>query len=121
MCDAGSSCVGDTLYSMTGAFAHICSMGLLVLGLDALLWRWIRPWLLSLIISVLALGYILPKELWYDYKYESAAERGTAGVDIATYIAGLILGSLLSLALPSPTPTYHYQPMRLQHPIHHHK
>lgn len=33
------------------------------------------------------------KEFWFDYKYESATERGSSFEDFCFYIVGLILGS----------------------------
>jgi hypothetical protein len=50
---------------------------------------------------VFIVGYVVPKEMWYDENYESVDERGSATTDIFTFLGGAILGDVLAATLMS--------------------
>jgi hypothetical protein len=45
---------------------------------------------------ILVEAWAVPKEFWFDYKYENAAQRGSSLLDFSMYQVGLILAALLS-------------------------
>jgi hypothetical protein len=53
-----------------------------------------RPfWMAALLVETWA----IPKEFWFDYKYESASQRGSSFLDFSMYQIGLGLVYLVSL------------------------
>lgn len=53
-------------------------------------YKWILfiTWILGII-------FVLIKELWYDVTYQIPKEAGSATLDIITYMAGAIIGTIL--------------------------
>lgn len=45
--------------------------------------------------AVLTEMWAIPKEFWFDYKYESAAVRGSSPLDFSMYQVGLGLAALM--------------------------
>jgi len=92
---SGSVYVSETLWNETAANSHIFGACVFVFGFTALFRRWWHPKWTMLVTFILLVVFALPKELWYDVNYETAAEAGQAWVDIVTYLAGGVLGLLL--------------------------
>lgn len=47
--------------------------------------------------ATLVEAWAVPKEFWFDYKYEDAAQRGSSPLDFSMYQVGLGLAALASL------------------------
>jgi hypothetical protein len=43
--------------------------------------------------AVVVESWAVPKEFWFDYKYEDAATRGSSPLDFAMYQVGLALAA----------------------------
>lgn len=48
-------------------------------------------WLGPLLVN----AWAIPKEFWFDYKYEDAATRGSSPLDFAMYNVGMLLALLV--------------------------
>jgi hypothetical protein len=48
------------------------------------------------IAAVLVQVWAVPKEFWFDYKYENAAQRGSSPLDFSMYQVGLALAIIIS-------------------------
>lgn len=94
---SGDVCVSKYLWDVTGGFAHLFGGALWVLGLVVLCRPCVHPYRVMAVTWIIGLVYVLTKEFWYDENHETTDERGSAWFDSGMYIAGFVLGTLLSL------------------------
>jgi hypothetical protein len=54
-------------------------------------YRFHHVWISGVLLEVWA----IPKEFWFDYKYEDAVTRGSSPLDFALYQIGFVVGCLV--------------------------
>ena len=92
--------ISKTLWDTTGGFSHVLGGCVAVLLPLLVLRRWLSERVILAVVSVIFVLYVLLKELLYDPSMESVDERGTAWVDILTYLSGWVLGLIVAFADP---------------------
>ena len=82
--------VRSWLFNFTGQAAHFFAAAYLMSTI-----RRHASFHHSFIAYVVGLSAAAIKEFWYDYKYETAEERGSSLLDFTMYAVGLSLGLFL--------------------------
>lgn len=99
VCGVGFVCIHSNLWEEVGDLSHFAWGAIVVLLPVVLFRRWIHPKWVMLVVDILFVVYALVKEEWYDEIYEIPVERGRDWEDIITYLSGLLLGNLASIAV----------------------
>lgn len=102
MCDtpcngSGLVCIDSSLWNETADFSHFFAGVSAILLPVVFLRRCVHPKWVMLVVNVLFFTYTLVKELWYDPRFESTAERGSDIVDILTYLSGAVMGNIAAV------------------------